>query len=271
MSSIERIPSEEAPPPWDEALEAISLLPVETGKFVRLVAPDLGESQVVWVKKPPQLLYLQLNEATLWEFIRHWFFKKTFNSKHKVPRSPRDLRDATEPFGELLRSLYELCKECHAFPSPISSQYQHASYWFVAVALEVREVFFAVEQADTKPEHIQALRNMSQNLKNRINPFPAYKLPHLSGLIEVSQDKQKHLIAGKDFAEKYMNFVDRKTGKKGLIPAFASCVSTLQDHPIFKRTEVDEMGLSYPAGRGKGKIRASPEQLKNRVAGILTG
>lgn len=262
-------------PPWGEALEAIDLFPqIQWQKSIITAIPGFAETQTYRVDCDAQEIYLQLNEATVWNFVRNWLYKLKFEPKHKMPpfgtnpgTKASDVKRGTKVLGELLHSVLELCKECHFFPSSHSRKYSNAGLWFIGATNEIRTICLGIERGTNKLKKVEKLRNHSKTLRENCNPFGEIEFPHLHSLMAVATQLAADTKNGQHFTKEYLM---RRTGRKGFITALSAWATELQSNQAFKIVDANDSGLSYSAGRGQGRIRVPKIVVEKRVTAILS-
>lgn len=111
----------------------------------------------VWLKSQPNYKL----ERFLFEFVEYFYsngFQQftVFEWGRKIKINYQD-KAATAPFGKLLQSIYNLCKECHALQdfSKIRVTHSNAYTWFTACILELIYLDFTLLSTSEKSDYFQ--------------------------------------------------------------------------------------------------------------------
>ena len=120
---------------------------------------------------------LGINQA-LWKVSAEWLIKKKWISRQKISAN-RSVSKATEPLGELLYRILELCIQCHTF-LPADTPYRNAAHWFQAVVSEMKKFDFekitstSEGNGSGKMQYVKSIRadikSLKTDWKNPNNP-----------------------------------------------------------------------------------------------------
>ena len=198
-------------------------------------------------------------ERFLFEFVEYFYLEgfKQFTFFEWGRKIKIDYQDkaATAPFGKLIQSIYNLCKECHALQdiSKVRTHHSNAYRWFASCILELIFLDFTLITTMEKSSYFQIweqrlnglqkgnypsdfefcvmqTRQTPLNLDNNYNPFLNDKCLNLTLLIESSFNLKK---VNSSFKDKYWEpFI---TAQKAIIELKNN--TYLQDVKLLPQTE----------------------------------
>lgn len=204
MSSITLVPVTLLDPPWDEAIEAAQKI---------TPPPDTAISSAHAASYEYAL--------AIWHCSMHWLYKLKWNRQHKIPFGAKCTKPM-EPFGWLLWSLLELCKEAHWYGCDETKTYNHASEWFSLTSQEIRKLYL---WNGNKSEILQKLRQHLKILKDCKNPYSLEENPHLYRLVAMSLKLAANPQLS-EFERVYLRSKGKKNGNNLIHPGFIEALST---------------------------------------------
>ena len=261
QADLERlaIPTEKAVPPWKQALDFFNQ--VELRKELRPKSAEEAEFLYYDCLKP-------------WIIKLNWFYKKTYDSSHKISWGLAERR-YYKYHGDVLVATREICKELHARKGA-STEYPDAGRWFLLVLRDQFQVDvqFSLErfresdratgrlsndEIGSKKTEIKNYREQWINeLKAGINPFrhqhPEF-CKHWRKFISMSLDEadrnktwiEKGNVFRNEYWRAYIKAESKLLTEKDKNDA--ASISWYEDGKIYKRN-------------GKGKGRAVVKKIK---------
>jgi len=227
---IDRVPTEEISPPWDEAINSVQK------STIMLLIP--GE---------PLRDQISINE-NIYLIALHWLFKKKWRSNHKIPTS-RNVAKVVEPLGEFLFQLLNLCSECHLVAP---SGYSNAAEMFQKAAQEMKqgdlaEILSCDQKGDGKKKYCRTTLKEIKILKSNQNPYQVSKSPHTHRLIEIALQ-----LANQGVNDLFVT----KTWKP-FLSAYSGLTRELDRNPDWGYIHRKAGKLFIKEGKGRGSIRLS--------------
>lgn len=218
----------------------------------------------------PSSVTVYLTDHILWSCALHWFYKKKYDHKHKIPFS-RAIKNDLEPLGEILRSTLELIQELSFFSGV------NGVDWFVGASKELREILF--DGTGGKPQAVKRVQAITTGIKAIIedrkapNPFSKEQTPYLWKTIEacrsIMHDPQRRYPA---FVGKYLQRESRKTGEKGFVNALSSWSTHLKKSSKMQVSKLtiteDRHCLTEQIGRG-GHTQTVPQDVGEKLISTI--
>jgi hypothetical protein len=142
--------------------------------------------------------------------ILHWIIKLKWNSKHKIPKFPNNVKDKDyKPCYLVLAELYvtvvDLC--CLHFSRELTV-YQNSANWFAHILYEG-----TVQSGDCsgkKTVDIKTVQKQNVNLDNGINPINRNESPHTWKLIEIAKHGIGNKVQESTEEELWQLFIQRR-------------------------------------------------------------
>jgi hypothetical protein len=204
-------------------------------------------------------------QSEYWIVCLHWFYKKKFDSRHKVPypfptgRKPgvgrAKTRNDFEPIGEILRAALDLVEYAHLYGAEV--RYLHHWGWFSQVAWELQSLCFDVPEDE--PQQI-LLRRICDALRDSINPFDESLTPHLYRLVGSAYRLQKDPTHRQNIT-RLLNARDPKGRRYGFIHAIRAWATKIDQCPELVVTWATPEGIHFNEGRGRGRKLMSSARI----------
>lgn len=227
---VDRVPTEEISPPWDEAINSVQ-----------------KPSIMLWIPDEPLRDQISLNEE-IYTIALHWLLKKKWRSKHKIPAS-RKVANAVEPLGEFLFRLLNLCSECHVLAprrlGDAAEIFQKAVQEMKQGNLE--EILSPDQKGDGKKKHCKTTFEEIKILKSNQNPYEVCRSPHTYRLTEIALQ----------LANQEVNDLFIKKVWKPFLKAYSGWNRELDRNPDWGYITIKAGKLFIKEGKGRGSTRLS--------------
>lgn len=226
----------------------VKLLTIDTPKeLIEPIKRLQNAPHIVFINssdtKVKNILYVKNKRFICFVVVLHWFYKKRFNSKHRIP-CRKTFSNIFEPYGALYTALFNLCSEVHIL---IGKKNISVFQWFESILFELRNDWrFSpvplIAEVTTKAEDIKKLTKEVIDLKHGKNIINKSKHPNLYELIKESirLSESKVFVDFKDIWQEYITAYDR-------------CINVLK-LPEVSKLGCDEDGNLYIVNRRGEKI-----------------
>jgi len=192
----------------------------------------------------------------------HWWVRKKFDPRHKIP-GKRKQNKATEPFGELLASTWELCVQLHA--RQFGQSYPNAAAWFRYVLGEFKRNLIALmirnfnEQMSVRAIAQKSRENSIDVLRRGENPVDPILCPHLHRLIKAA-------LTQRDRDPKFDSLYWREYHREAKMPHGRTYLSALAAY----LKHAGESGTIAPVRRdGNGRYAIGTQKRKKEAVFVL--
>jgi hypothetical protein len=191
-----------------------------------------------------------------WLIGLHWFYKKKWNRKYRIPCSPK-LAKIIEPIGDYFWAIAEMAQDVHFFRHPLSRSWDGAGDWSAAIIEEIRHDDTSrgigrLLSGESKDAEIQRTRAFLRELKEQqFNPCDSSTHPAYHQLIEASFQmikderyenfKNKHWTSRKtNHIYTYKGFLGSVSRYIGLLESPHACAMKIKNNSLFIRTKQGE-------------------------------